>query len=822
MAIIQGKNWLNSFKILCLLSIFVFTLFIVLFSHNAFSKSLRQASIPTLSSIAQVRNRPQGVPLAGDIIMRTLYYHNGRKPKENPKMNVLEAVDAFFVNRLEWVYGLPEIDRASLTRLKQKIDYFSAAINSNVDNKNYAAKDIAGNNIATAILGPEHYVGDMAKPSYYQHVLSELNSLIIFLKDKQKIPIIQRDDYQGNYRMLNAPSSAHNKFGSFSPEMIEAFKKYAQTNIDIKDYLDTYLIDNNLSPNIDLRTLIYQDATIKKFVEFTEQLTIDFYQKLRADAVEPFLFSMNGGLNWNAIEQNFDYGFAEIRDNHCTPTFFHEIDRGSRALNKFNVLTMPKSPFYQVAENYNSFVRTCIATSYASGIPMMVPWDVYMPNLPDGQKVDRYFGETKDYQDIYKFIHYNRKLFDRYEDAFVTGYIDAANAYWSKMNGKPYGELQDNVTISRQYFTDRRYQNNPPIVINQPYFYAYARAVPNQNNKPAVIHLVNWTPPKKNQPAKLQLTLNPERFFSNRSYKVELLLPDVNQKNGTKKVLLSQGRPTTVTIDLEKYPLQPWGIVVVSQTNNLTINRVNPPYLKSPVNNLCDRNCKVALESSNPNNTIYYRFGDRINSKWQKYDGELSLTRTAVLESKASDGRNWSKPTQVRLRKYRNHLVDSSVVNSSELKYVSAEDIIDSENAKFRFNRSILGGKLQIKDKKYERGISLRQVGNVESSSISLRVPSGYDYLSMDIGVDRKSIRKPSFRIVIAANGQYLYETPIFNLSEEKIQEYQRKKFSLNLKIPQQTDILKAILVKEGMSSYDNVAVLGDIYFAKTNSSVDH
>lgn len=800
--------------------LFLVTLIIFIAALPSCIGQARQSTseVPTVSAIAQKRIRPTGIPLPGDIIMRSLYFHEERQPEEDPGLNTMEAIDTFFVNRLEWIYKLDEMSLSNWRKLRKKVAYFSAAVNLNVEDKKYVALDLSDNYMSSRHLGPDYFMGDMTQSDYYKFVLSETKTLSNLLQTKQQVPILQRDDYQGNYRFLNSASSTTREPGSFSPESVAAFQDYMGQKINIKEYIRKYLRVNGFDLDTDLRTLIYQDDAIAQFVKFSEKTTINFYQKLRADVKKKFLFSMNGGLNWSPIEKIFDYGFAEIKDYHCSPTFFHEIDRVSRSFNKFNVVTMPKSPYHQVAKDYTDFVRTCIATSYASGIPMMVPWDVYMPNQPGDVKTDRYYGTKKEYQDLYKFIARNRSLLNNYEDAFIAGYIDRPNASWSTANGEPYGELQHNVTLKKQYLDDPRYQQSSPIIINQPNFYAYGRAIPEADDRPIVIHLVNWTSPSQAQPEQLQFSLNTSRFFDHKPCKVELLIPDATQTNGTKRILLAKGNPSTITLDLTKYPLSPWGMLLISQVKD-TNNSLYPPYLATPSNNLCDRNCLVSLASQNPNNPIFYRLGNSKRSQWQKYTEPFLLPNTTILEAKSYDRQQqkWSTSTAINLRKYRDYEASPTDTKILKTHYLSEIDLTSNDNSEVSFNRSVLGGKLQIDNLAYKQGISLAHSPGKSLSSLTFKKPENYNRLYLEIGIDDFAVIDPSFKILVTAKEQILYETPVFNLPGGEIQQYQRKKYFVAVRLPEATESVTISMVNCGLHSNKNVAVLGNARFEQSN-----
>jgi hypothetical protein len=67
-----------------------------------------------------------------------------------------------------------------------------------------------------------------------------------------------------------------------------------------------------------------------------------------------------------------------------------------------------------------SYVRLAnqyaIATTYAMGAHLLVPWDVWIPNSP------RVYGKPHEYAHFYGFVRAIPEYLDGYGEAFVTGY----------------------------------------------------------------------------------------------------------------------------------------------------------------------------------------------------------------------------------------------------------------------------------------------------------------------------------------------------------------------------------------------------------------
>ena len=242
---------------------------------------------------------------------------------------------------------------------------------------------------------------------------------------------------------------------------------------------------------------------------------------------------------------------------------------------------------------------------------------------------------------------------------------------------------------------------------------------------------------------------------------------------------------------------------------------LSPPYLVTPANNLCDQNCQVALGKLDPNSTVYYRFRNSNNPGWKKYQKPFDILKNTILEAKTYNHRQWSKPTIINLRKYESYQEDADVNNKLLARYINEADLISNYNSKVSFNSSVLGGELQINDTTYPHGISLAHVPGKSLSSLTFRKPQDYNRLYLEIGIDQKAVIDPSFKIVIAANQTVLYETPVFNLPKGEIQRYQRKKYTIAIRLPQSADSVTIGMVNYGLHSRRNAVVLGNAKFEK-------
>lgn len=67
--------------------------------------------------------------------------------------------------------------------------------------------------------------------------------------------------------------------------------------------------------------------------------------------------------------------------------------------------------------------QAAMATCYATGSPLRIPWDAYMDNGPDGKPAPRYFGQTEDWLPLYRVVADHPTLFDDFHTAATIGIV---------------------------------------------------------------------------------------------------------------------------------------------------------------------------------------------------------------------------------------------------------------------------------------------------------------------------------------------------------------------------------------------------------------
>jgi hypothetical protein len=174
------------------------------------------------------------------------------------------------------------------------------------------------------------------------------------------------------------------------------------------------------------------------------------------------------------------------------PERIYERAYVARTLGKIQVYSIPKILGDMVVSEDVRFItnRRTIATAYAVGSIMSVPWDTY-EQTPKG--TDRYFGTPEQYADLYGFVRGIAPYLEKYEEVCAAG----KNIAEQKLDGKTLvGVLPEKVFV-------------------------FTRAIPNDSKADIVMHLVNW-----NDSAKVfTLELDKQMIAGNKKVKMKMLTP---------------------------------------------------------------------------------------------------------------------------------------------------------------------------------------------------------------------------------------------------------------------------------------------------------
>jgi hypothetical protein len=276
-----------------------------------------------------------------------------------------------------------------------------------------------------------------------------------------------------------------------------------------------------------------------------------FYATLRNVAAEanggnPVPFSCNTSSNvvWRDYSEWADFGMAETRMENISPIkIWRWLCEPDQSVAKGQLLNPPRYDALEPPNNIVPFTRSCIATTYAMGGLMTVPWDVWQNNNGG----PRYFGSTAEYADIYGFVRAIPEFFDGYEAVFCRG---------EEIPTSSYGFKQSPVVL----------QGDHDGVVT------VVRCVPKSESAPVVIHLIDWI-----GGAPFHLIVDQTQFFHGRPMVLDLLTPAAYDHELHASVMATSDFDRLVEIQElkpETHPdgklrfqipaLSPWGIIKAS------------------------------------------------------------------------------------------------------------------------------------------------------------------------------------------------------------------------------------------------------------------
>jgi hypothetical protein len=437
--------------------------------------------------VAKVTTRPAGAPKYSDVCFSSRWIHP--RGKDDPH-DSLQAVDAFHATRLDWAYIT---DKKFIQEIKRRGLAFCPTTNSSAfvgdlrpKQKRGRIVDLDGN-IVTAPwmrMWKHSSWGCVNSPDYRQSYLARLKQYADLGGDS-----IQTDDPGNNW-------SAVNWGACFCKHCMAGFSRYLKTNAN-KGQLTEWGIENvarfNYADHLREQNAPIGDAfgrwkggKLKEhFVEFQRQSVEEFYREMWAEldkyAGRHMPVSCNNYTGrWTFPYDLFDFGMAELPHREAQMTRIREKFVDTRRLGKAQIFTYVSTDVRET--------RRVIASCYANGGHLIVPWDVYLKSTPEGS--DRYFGKPGEYADLYVFVRKYAHYFDGYEDAAAFG----------------------------KGIKDDRYESPPLAIAGASDVYAFARVRPGKANAPIVIHLVNTT----NSPQSFALTWQKNAFFEDRAIQAKL------------------------------------------------------------------------------------------------------------------------------------------------------------------------------------------------------------------------------------------------------------------------------------------------------------
>jgi len=316
----------------------------------------------------------------------------------------------------------------------------------------------------------------------------------------------------------------------------------------------------------------------------------------------------NGVSQWTDIEQAYDYCIGELASSHANPEFLYAAMGKAAALGKTQSVTMPlRRTGEQEAPEWVRHTRQTIATVYATGGHIEMPWDTYLPT-PDAQ---RYFGKPENYADLTGFVRGMASYLDGYSDAFAAG-----------------GEIVD----------DRWLDAPPPVspLTAAGEVFVFARAISGDAAAPVAIHLVDW----REKPQPFALSLRPQAFFGSQPLRVRLFTPvlpcdqrlhDEAFKTGNYRGLvqeteLARGLVSTIAIPA----LGPWGMLVIEPDPTAVTGIWPPSFVASDPE--FHQETQVSLDCATPGASLHYTLdGSAPTADSPRYTAPVTIRDTCTV-----------------------------------------------------------------------------------------------------------------------------------------------------------------------------------------------
>lgn len=250
--------------------------------------------------------------------------------------------------------------------------------------------------------------------------------------------------------------------GSFGKESISGFSRYlASLPLSTRQAVASETskpLATISNGNFDYKLYVVSNNGIKEnsvtnnlFEDFTKQGIIAFYREVKAHFVgklSRFNFSMSANIETSPsirerhqrristdyLENSgiFDFAIRELTASVRGDDFLWETEQGlARRFPSAYVKRLRASCTNSGWTLNSSQLRAekqMIALGYATGNPLVVPWDVYMGGS-SSCKSDRYWADNGQFADIYSFAKSNKALMNGAEEISVTSRLWRNDGY---------------------------------------------------------------------------------------------------------------------------------------------------------------------------------------------------------------------------------------------------------------------------------------------------------------------------------------------------------------------------------------------------------
>ncbi|MFA5629739.1 MAG: FN3 associated domain-containing protein [Dehalococcoidales bacterium] len=571
--------------------------------------------------IAQYREVRQGLPKYSDVCFSSRW----RRPRTpgDPHHTLHEAA-GFFSTRLDWVYST---DAEWIQECRSLGYNFGGAVNTIVpDSPDEPEVRLKGrlrakNGDYTARprwAAREVWEGCINHPDYRNAYKEQLKIMIDGGADS-----FQMDDPLANIRAID-----------FGACWCEACRKLAKE----KGY------------DLEKDMLVFQTESVRHFYEDMRAWVNEYAGCDIPWSSNNREITWDMSIVWGFPYNLFDYGIAEI--DMPTPK--------GMIKNMEDSIRLKMSQVYTYRTTEQDYYRRTIATAYATGQHMIVPWDVWLGDLQP-----RYFAEPSEFGDLYGFVRSITKYLDGYENA----------AYWGKG------------------LDDKRYKNNPPITLRggSCETYAFVRAKPGDPTAPVVIHLVDWADNREAFTA----VIDPIRFFGDCPVRVSLAVPAPfnetvhEQARITKNFallsevsVLASGRKVNINIPA----LHPWGVLII-EPEAAAEGTLWEPQIKVEWEDYFSPQLKIKLDGISTSNIVtrYTLDGSDPESDSLLYEKILRVDDNVCLKARNFSSEGISGPVATgyfsRVDIEQQILPDAESLRTNLKLWISAESLSGMKDA---------------------------------------------------------------------------------------------------------------------------------------------
>jgi hypothetical protein len=718
----------------------------------------------------------------GDVLMRTLY---PRPRNTDDSHNTLEAARAFHVDAVVWAY---ETDESFIANAADMGIGVGTAMSVQGWPDVRQLDDFQGRFATRNLLGeqvvPRHYLN--FNDPYGRHMVPDMNipEWVDFYVDyvaglyDLDVVAVHRDDPGGNYAIVRSG-------GTFTDASVAFFRRYLRSHFTTAQ-LEELGIDDVGS--FDIRAHLIQlgaptDEGLWKwtgspllpiFKEAQMQATANFFRTVRervqARTKRRIPWSCNGSGPWTAIDRVFDFRIGEFQYHFNQPRTMLELQEYARKEGKLQALISMVQRDYEEVSEFVPNTRLNIATAYALGMVPLVPWDMYMHDSP------RYFGTVDDFGDLFHFVAEHRECFDTFELSGVAGF-DARSRLYTWLPNK---EMR----------LPGKEQTAGGVWIARDNVFAFVRR--SSQSKSVMVHVVDWNPVTE----PFELSLSPTTTLGVSSADLVLLRP------GTQPSVFSNY--TGGSIELPA--LSPWGLLVLTPAKARSCS-VPAPTLLSPARAVVPSGTEARFAESGRGHIIRARYlregcsGDVPFREPATAAEAPVIDDNGVLEAYAVDANNGTRSPvlSIRFRTFADYTADAESPSGPAVSLIDHFQVVTGT---MKRREPLLGDEMMLMGQRIEHGIAV-----TGKSEIEVEVHPSWELFSVSVGVDDQEDRRPCARFQVWFGDTLAWETPILNPMKGMIQDAERRRFDIQLRIPEGVRTIRLVSANAGFFPKQNTVI---------------